>query len=155
MNDAPASAMAERKLTITRIFDAPRELVWQCWTDPDQFARWWGPEHFTTPRESVEIDLRPGGRFRSTMVAPDGSEYPSDGEIREVVAPERLVFAEDETDHPMIESQLSILTLSDLGDGRTELRIDVTMTCVEELIPMAEQGWASTLDKLAALLAER
>ncbi len=154
MPDATPPTMAERKLTITRVLDAPRELVWRCWTDPDHFARWWGPEHFHTPRESVEIDPRPGGAFRATMVGPDGAEYPSTGEFREVEPPERFVTVEEEIDHPMMESQVSVFTLADLGDGRTELRIDVTMRCVEELIPLAESGWRTSLDKLEALVAE-
>ena len=153
MNDAPSTTMAERELHITRIFDAPRDLVWTCWTDPEHFAAWWGPEHFTTPVESVEIDLRAGGIFKSTMVAPDGSEFPSAGILEEVTPPDRLVFREDETDHPMIERQRTVVSFRDLGDGRTELVIDVTMTCVEELIPLAESGWSTSLDKLAAALA--
>ncbi len=153
MSDAPSSTMAERRIQITRIFDAPRELVWTCWTDPDHFAAWWGPEHFTTPRDSVEIELRAGGRFNATMVGPDGTEYPGNGYIEEVTPQDRLVLREDEIDHPMMEFQRTVVTFGDLGDGRTELVIDVTMTCLEELIPMAESGWNSSLDKLAAVLA--
>ena len=153
MTEVSPTTMTERELTVTRVFDAPRELVWRCWTDPDEFSRWWGPEHFHTPRESVEIDLRPGGVFRSTMVGPDGSEYPSAGEIRELVAPERLVFAEEETCHPMIESSYHVLTLTDLGGGRTELRLEITIVCVDELIELAQAGWRTSLDKLAALVA--
>jgi len=66
--------MAERTIVIERELDAPRELVWRVWTDPDEVARWWGPEHFTTPREKIEFDLRPGGICRMTMVGPDGVE---------------------------------------------------------------------------------
>jgi uncharacterized protein YndB with AHSA1/START domain len=145
--------MAERELHMTRVFDAPRDLVWTCWTDPEHFAAWWGPEHFTTPVESVEIDLRAGGIFKSTMVAPDGSQFPSTGSFEEVTPQDRLVFREDETDHPMIERQRTVVSFKDLGDGRTELSIDVTMTCVEELIPLAQSGWRTSLDKLAAALA--
>lgn len=155
MTDAPDTTMAERKLEITRIFDAPRDLVWTCWTDPEHFASWWGPEHFHTPLESVEIDLRAGGTFKSTMVAPDGSEYPGNGTFEEVTPKDRLIFSETETDHPMIESQYTIVSFKDLGDGRTELHLDVTMVCVDELIPMAQSGWSSTFDKLAAVLAQR
>ena len=82
MNDAPATTMNERRLVITRVFDAPRDLVWTCWTDPEHFAAWWGPEHFTTPLESVEIDLRVGGTFKATMVGPDGTEYPGTARSR-------------------------------------------------------------------------
>ena len=153
MSDAPLSTMTERELHFTRNLDAPREAVWSCWTDPEHFAAWWGPEHFTTPLDSVEIDLRAGGVFKATMVDADGTEYPSTGYIEEVTPQDRLVFREDQTDHPMIESQRTVVSFKDLGDDRTELTIDVTMTCVDELLPMAESGWNSTLDKLAAVLA--
>jgi uncharacterized protein YndB with AHSA1/START domain len=153
MNDAPDSTMAERHLEITRIFDAPRDLVWTCWTDPEHFAAWFGPENFHTPLESVVIDLRPGGIFKSTMVDPDGNEHPGNGTFEEVTPKDRLIFSEKDIDHPMMESQYTIVSFKDLGDGRTELHIDVTIVCVAELIPMAESGWNSTFDKLAVVLA--
>ena len=153
MSDAPPSTMTERELHIRRIVDAPRDLVWACRTDPDHFAAWWGPEHFTTPRDSVEIELRAGGIFKATMVGPDGTGYPSTGYIEAVTPLDRLVLREDGTDHPMIESQRTVVTFNDLGDRRTELVIDVTMVCTEELIPLAESGWSTSLDKLAAVLA--
>ena len=152
---APGSPMAEHTLTISRVLDAPRELVWKAWTDPTQFAKWFGPEGFRTPEDSVTIDPRPGGAFRSTMVGPDGTEYPSDGTFREVVEPERLVAGEDAIDSPMMERTENVLTFTDLGDGRSELTIEVKMVCTEELLPMAERGWGTTLDKLAALLSDR
>lgn len=148
----PGAPMAEHKMTITRVFDAPRELVWQAWTDPKQFAKWFGPEGFHTPEESVTIEPRPGGVFRATMVDPDGVEFPSEGTVLEAVEPERLVTSEEEIDSPMMESTLNVLTFTDLGDGRTELRIEITMVCVDEMPPMAEAGWGTTLDKLAVLL---
>ena len=63
----------EKAFTITRIFDAPRAEIWRAWTDPDEAAAWWHPRGLETPRESVELDVRPGGRYRYTMVAADGS----------------------------------------------------------------------------------
>ena len=153
MSDTPPSTLTARELHFTRTFDAPRELVWACWTDPEHLAAWWGPEHFTTPRDSVEIELRAGGIYKATMVGPDGTEYPSTGYIEEVTPQDRLVLREDDTDHPMIESQRTAVSFTDLGDGRTELVIDVEMVCADELLPLAESGWNSTLDKLAAVLA--
>lgn len=145
--------MTEHQFTITRTFDAPRELVWAAWTEPEQFAAWFGPEHFHTPVESVEIDLRPGGAFRSTMVGPDGTEHPGNGTLVDVDPPARFSFTEEDIDHPMMDRQFTVISFNDLGDGRTELVIDVTMTCADELIPMANAGWNSTLDKLAGVLA--
>lgn len=154
MTDAPADAMAERHLTITRVLDAPRDLVWTCWTEPGHFAAWWGPEQFTTPPDSVELDLRPGGVFRATMVDRDGNEYPSDGIFEEVTPKDRLVFSEKDIDHPMMESVYTAISLKDLGGGRTELVADVTMVCVAAMMPRAESGWNSSFDKLVAVLAK-
>lgn len=150
MTDAP---MREHRFTITRVLDAPQALVWACWTEPEQFAAWFGPEHFRTPVETVEIDLRPGGAFRSTMIGPDGTEHPGNGTLVEVTPRERFSFTEEGIDHPMMDRQFTVISFHDLGDDRTELVIDVTMTCTDELIPMANAGWASTLDKLESVLA--
>src|SRR5208283_3243052 len=87
--DAPLDRM-ERELTLTRVFDAPRDLVWSAWTDPSHMARWWGPNGFTNPR--CEMAVRVGGVIRIDMRGPNGIVYPMTGTFREVVAPERLVF---------------------------------------------------------------
>ncbi|MFN8130397.1 MAG: SRPBCC domain-containing protein [Solirubrobacteraceae bacterium] len=154
MTVGPASAMTERQFTITRVFDAPRDLLWTCWTDPEHFAAWWGPEHFHTPVESVVLELRPGGAANATMVGPDGTEYPSCGTFEQVTPKDRLVFLETDIDHPMMERQRTVVSFTDLGDGRSELTIDVTMVCTDELIPMAHAGWSSSFDKLGRVLAE-
>ncbi|MGB6200069.1 MAG: SRPBCC family protein [Candidatus Acidiferrales bacterium] len=79
------------EIVITRVFDAPRELVWQAWTDPKQVARWWGPRGFTTTIH--EMDVREGGVWRQTMHGPDGTDYPGHSKFLEVVKPERIVFS--------------------------------------------------------------
>jgi uncharacterized protein YndB with AHSA1/START domain len=145
--------MAEHTIVIERELDAPRELVWKVWTDPDEVTRWWGPEHFTTPREKIEFDLRPGGVCRLTMVGPDGQEYPSDGHYGIVEAPARLSFGEQVTEHPMIESGETTVEFIDLGSNRTKLVITSRMVCADELLGMAQAGWSSQLDKLEILLA--
>src|SRR5580704_13161887 len=139
--------MTEHTIVIERELDAPRELVWHVWTNPDEVAKWWGPEHFTTPREKIEFDLRPGGVCRLTMVGPDGEEYPNDGHFGVVDAPERLSFGQQSTDNPMIE-------FGEIDERRTKVIVTSRMVCVEELLPMARAGWASQLDKLGALLAD-
>ncbi len=145
--------MAERTIVIERELDAPRELVWKVWTDPDEVTRWWGPEHFTTPREKIEFDLRPGGVCRLTMVGPDGQEYPSDGHFGIVEPPERLSFGESMSDHPMIESGETTVEFVKLGENRTKVVVTSRMICAEELVGMARVGWGSQLDKLEVLLA--
>ena len=147
------STMAERTITIEREFDAPRELVWKMWTDPDEITKWWGPEHFSAPRDKIEYDLRPGGVARLTMVGPDGEEYPSDGHFTVVEPPERLGWSEEAICSPMMESVESTIEFADLGGDRTRVVITSRMVCTDELVPMANAGWNSQLDKLVELLA--
>jgi uncharacterized protein YndB with AHSA1/START domain len=147
------SVMTEHTIVIERELDAHRDLVWKVWTDPDEVTKWWGPEHFTTPRDTIEFDLRPGGVCRLTMVGPDGEEYPSDGHFGIVEPPERLSFAEQMTDHRMIESGETTVEFFDLGENRTKVVVTSRMICAEELVDMASAGWGSQLDKLEALLA--
>jgi len=147
--------MSEQTIVIERELDAPRELVWQVWTDPDEVARWWGPEHFTTPREKIEFDLKPGGVCRITMIGPEGEEYPSDGHFGVVEPPQRLSFGEQITEHPMIESGETTIEFVDLGGERTKVIVTSRMIAAAEMTEMATLGWNSQLDKLVALLAER
>ena len=86
--DAPTE-----EITITRVFDAPRELVFKAWTEPDRFASWFGPADSEVPLSPVSLDVRPGGEWRATMFAgPERREIQWKGEYHEVVPPERLVF---------------------------------------------------------------
>jgi uncharacterized protein YndB with AHSA1/START domain len=147
------SVMAERTITIERELDAPRELVWRVWTDPDELTKWWGPEHFTTPRQGIELDPRPGGVFRLTMVGPDGQEYPSDGHFRIFEPRARLSFGEEDVDYPLLESIETTVAFIELEGDRTRLVITSRMMCAHELVDMAKAGWAGQLDKLEALLA--
>jgi uncharacterized protein YndB with AHSA1/START domain len=96
MNDPTPVAAADQQVLITRIFDAPREQVFKAWTDPDQVAAWYGPEHFDTPRERIHIDLRVGGRYELTMVQRDGGgEFAIGYEVVELVEPELIVLRSD------------------------------------------------------------
>ena len=146
-------AMTERTIVIERELDAPREVVWRVWTDPDEVTKWWGPEGFTTPRESIEYDLRPGGRARMVMVAPDGQEYPNDGHFTVVEPPARLAWREDEVDSPMMQSVDTTIEFVDLGGDRTKVVVTSRMVCADELVAMANAGWNSQFDRLERLLA--
>ena len=88
---SPAKDASDREIVITRVFDAPREIVWSAWTDPKQVVQWWGPRGFTTTIH--EMDVRPGGVWRLTMHGPDGTDYPNKSVFIEVVKPERIVFS--------------------------------------------------------------
>jgi uncharacterized protein YndB with AHSA1/START domain len=85
-----ATALAEREIVISRVFDAPREMVWDAWTDPKQVVKWWGPRGFTTTIH--EMDVRPGGVWHQTMHGPDGANYPGKIVFSEVLKPERIVL---------------------------------------------------------------
>jgi uncharacterized protein YndB with AHSA1/START domain len=145
----------QRELTLVRIFDAPREVVFKSWTDPLQLAKWWGPKIFTKP--VCEADARPGGAWRIVLRAPDGTEYPASGIYREVVEPEKLAFTNNATDrdgNPLVEA-FTTVTFEDLG-GKTKLTLH---TRAVGLVPYAprmlagmETGWSQSLDKLAESL---
>lgn len=86
----PTSSTADREIIITRTFDAPRELVWNAWTDPKQVVKWWGPTGFSTTIEVM--DVKPGGVWKHVMHGPDGTNYPNKSIFTEVVKPERIVY---------------------------------------------------------------
>jgi len=92
VNDAEVE-LQDRELVITRIFDAPRELIFKVWTDPEHVKRWWGPKPFTNP--VCEIDLQPGGRFHYVMRSPDGMDFPMKGTFIEIVRNKKLVYSDD------------------------------------------------------------
>jgi len=148
--------LAERELTITRVFDAPRALVFKAWTDATHLAQWWGPKGFTNP--VCEIDARVGGALRIHMRAPDGSIYPMKGEIREILAPERLVFtniAVDEAGNHIIEG-LTTVTFAEAG-GKTKMTLHTRGSAVAEkavgYLQGMEMGWTQSIDKLQAWVA--
>jgi uncharacterized protein YndB with AHSA1/START domain len=82
---------ADREIVLSRVFDAPRELVWQAMVDPRHVVQWWGPNGFTTTIE--KMDVRPGGVWKHVMHGPDGTDYPNSSVFREVVMPERIVYS--------------------------------------------------------------
>ena len=87
---------ADQEVLVTRIFEAPRERVFRAWTDPDELAAWYGPEHMEAPRDRIHIDLRVGGRWELTMVQRGGDrEFAIGYEIVELVEPELIVLRSD------------------------------------------------------------
>jgi uncharacterized protein YndB with AHSA1/START domain len=142
-------AATAQEISFTRTFDAPRELVWNAWTDPAELARWFGPRGWSTT--AVTMDVRPGGAFRVTQVSDDGAEMTTDGVYREVVEPERLVLEEGSED-AWHEGAVSVVTLTDLGDGRTRMELRSTIHTTDEMRGHAEAGLGSALDRLAEQL---
>jgi uncharacterized protein YndB with AHSA1/START domain len=136
------------ELHFTRVFDAPRELVFTCMTDPDHLTHFWGPAGVSTPRETIVVDPRPGGVFETIMVSDaDGTEYPTHAVYDEVRPPERLVWTDPGTGMRVTSEFL------ELADGRTEVQIH--QVNVPEAVMSAENqaGMLSSLDRFAAYLA--
>jgi uncharacterized protein YndB with AHSA1/START domain len=144
--------VAERDgISITRVFDAPRERVWQEWVEPARFADWFGGPEAEVPLATVSMDVRPGGAWRATMLA-DGREIHWHGEFREVVEPERLVLTF--CDQPGEDAyELVTVVLTDLGDGRTEMHFQQRGSLSAERYRDAEQGWSGFFDRIAERLA--
>jgi uncharacterized protein YndB with AHSA1/START domain len=141
-----ASELGE--VTYTRVFDAPRELVFRCMIEPEHLTHFWGPVGVSTPIENIKIDARPGGIFETIMVNDaDGSEYPTRGVYTVVDEPERLEWKEP--DIGMVTTSVFV----DLGDGRTEVRIHQTNVPEEFRGPEAQAGFKSSLERCAAYLA--
>jgi uncharacterized protein YndB with AHSA1/START domain len=153
-----AGSAMQREVTITRLFDAPRELVFQAWTEPEHLKQWWGPLGFTNP--ACEVDLRVGGAWRIVMRFPDGNEHTAHGIYREIVPPERLVFtniAMDKDGNRLLEG-LTTVTFEDLG-GKTRLTLKTRMVGLVPYAPRMlegmETGWSQSLERLAEKLAQR
>jgi uncharacterized protein YndB with AHSA1/START domain len=152
---AQTKVFAEREITITRVFDAPRAVVFEAWIDPAQLREWWGPKGFTNP--VCEIDPRVGGAIRIHMRAPDGNVHPMKGEVREIVPPERLVFtniAVDAAGNPIING-LTTVTFAEEG-SKTRLTLHTRGTAVVDYaaayLQGMEMGWTMSIDKLETLL---
>lgn len=162
----PSAQSASGDLVVTRIFDAPRELVWQAWTDPTHLMRWWGPEGFSAPTSN--IDLRVGGKYHFCMRSPDGQEFWTTGVYQEVEAPERLVFTDSFADadgnvvaashYGMVGewplTQQVTVTLESGPDGTTKPTLRHTDIPGAEVSEMTGASWLASFEKLAASFAE-
>jgi uncharacterized protein YndB with AHSA1/START domain len=141
------------ELEFVRTYDAPRQLVWDAWTDPDQIAQWWGPRGVSTPRDSIELDLRPGGRMAFDMVDDaTGARYPNSGTIVEVDPPARLVWSDDGFADGTGKATGTV-TFTEVDASRTRLTVHLVADFSDTVRAGAEQGWNSQLDKLLDHLA--
>lgn len=171
MATEPAPQTTDRDFVISRTFDAPRDFVFQAWTEPERMKHWWGPRGFTSP--ICNLDLRPGGSMHYCLRSPEGREMWGKFAFREVVPPERLVYINSFSDaqggitrHPMSPTWplelLSTILFEAAGPAKT------TLTIRWGLLPSAtaperrtfneghssmQQGWTGTLDQLTAYLA--
>lgn len=148
--------VAKREVVITRIFDAPRGLVFKAWTDPKHMARWWGPRGFTNP--ICELDARVGGTWRIVMRSPAGIEYPCGGVYREIVEPERLVFTNIATDNegnPVLDGLTTVIFAEHGGKTKLTLQTRAVALVAHATAYLAgmEAGWTQSLERLAEELA--
>ncbi len=144
---------ADRVLTITRVFDAPRSLVFKAWTESEHMARWWGPRGFKST--VLKNELRPGGAYRIHMLGPDKDDHWSQGVYREVVPPERLVMVgswADAQGNPTRPETTLTLLFEDVG-GKTKLTLHNAIFESVTARDLHNGGWTSALDSLAEYLA--
>lgn len=136
------------ELEFARVFDAPRALVFRCLTEPEHLTHFWGPVGTSAPADRMHVEPRPGGVFETVMVNDtDGSEYPTRATYLEVIEPERLVWTEAHSGMTVTAA------FTDLGDGRTEVRIHQTNVPEPMRSPEAQAGFLSSLDRFADHLA--
>jgi uncharacterized protein YndB with AHSA1/START domain len=149
----------KKQLVLTRVLNAPPEMVFKVWTETSQIRQWWGPHGFTNP--VCEMDVRPGGSIHIDMTAPDGVVFPMGGIFHIVEWPHRLVFTstafEDEEGSNRLEN-LNTVTFTAF-DGKTKLHLqaDVLKSTPEmdSALDGMEEGWRQSLDKLEAYLAQQ
>ena len=144
------NASAAGQMTYRRIHAAPRELLFDCMTQPEHLTHFWGPAGTTTPAGRIIVDLRPGGAFETAMVSDDGGgEYTMRAVYVEVDRPGRLVWTEAGVEGGMTTT----ITFADLGDGRTEVITHQTNLPAMFATPEAQAGFKTSLDRFEAYLA--
>jgi uncharacterized protein YndB with AHSA1/START domain len=163
---AKNTANEKERMVVTRVFDAPRALVWEAWTNPKYVMQWWGPKGFTSP--VCKMDFRVGGKFLCCMRTPDGQEFWNGGEYHEIVLHEKIAysmyFADSQgnkvepehygIEHEAIPDANDVVIFEDLGDGQTKLTLIGNETMEEAKNSGQVEGWVQILDKVAAVIAE-
>jgi uncharacterized protein YndB with AHSA1/START domain len=153
------------RMVVTRVFDAPRELVWKAWTDPKYVMQWWGPKGFTAP--SCQMDFRVGGKYLYCMRTPDGQEFWTGGVYHEIVLHEKIVAtmyfsdpqgnkinpAEIGIEHEAIDEAPDVITFEDIGNGQTKLTFIGNESMESAMNSGQVEGWNQILDKVAAVVA--
>jgi uncharacterized protein YndB with AHSA1/START domain len=150
-----SSPTADREILTSRLYDAPREMVFKAWSDPKKLAQWWGPRGFSTTTHAM--DFRSGGEWRLTMHGPDGRDYENRVLYIEILAPERIVYTHsgaENSDDPI--KFISTITFEDQG-GKTLLTmrgVFDTAEAMQEVVEKynAKEGGKQTLERLAEYL---
>jgi len=156
---------SDQELVITRVFDAPRDLVFKAGTEPQRLMRWWGPNGFTTP--FCKVDLRPGGVFHYCMRSPEGQDYWGRGVYREIVEPERIVYLDSFADEEGTPVEPAHYGMSPGHPAETLVTVTftehggTTKVTLHHAVPEAvlersgiQQGWTEMLDRLVNELAK-
>jgi uncharacterized protein YndB with AHSA1/START domain len=144
---------ASHELVITRVFDAPRNLVWAAWAERDRMVRWLGPEGFAG--DVIRMDARPGGSYRFHMRSPSGTDHWAQGVYHEIVEQERLVYTwgwADAAGNLIRPETLVTVTFADHRGGKTELTLRQSGFPTREACDEHQVGWNSSFDCLAAYL---
>ena len=152
-DQAMAARPADLTLEMTRVLPAAPPVVFRCFTDANQLAKWWGPKGFTTP--SLDFDPRVGERYRIEMQPPEGDAFHLTGEFREVDPPTRLAFSFvwEPPNPDDVETEV-ILSLRDAG-GSTEVALTQGPFKTEERHALHDGGWTDSFDRLEALISAR
>ena len=153
------------RMVVTRVFDAPRELVWKAWTDPNYVVQWWGPKGFTAPL--CKMDFRVGGKFLCCMRSPERQEFWNSGEYHEIVLHEKIVssmyFSDPEgnklepaqygIEHEAVDGAYDVITFQDLGNGQTKLTFIGNETTESATKSGQLEGMNQIFDKFAEVVA--
>ena len=155
----------EDEIVITRLFDAPRDLVWRAWTEPAFVMQWWGPKDYTSP--SCTIDLRVGGTYLFCMRSPEGKDFWSTGVYREIKKPERIVCTDSFADEkgnvvpatyygmsPDFPAEMLMTVTFEIQAGRTRLTLRHAGIPAGEMRDLTRAGWNESLDKLEGVLGQ-
>ncbi|MFZ0658497.1 MAG: SRPBCC domain-containing protein [Candidatus Binataceae bacterium] len=149
-----AAESSETTLVVTRVFNAPRSLVFKAWTEPEHLMRWWGPRGYTT--SVSEMDRRPGGAYRFRMQSSEGVVHWWHGVVREIAPPSRIVwtcFVDDSDGKPISGETLLTVTFEDQG-ARTKLTLHQAVFQTVTARDAHRGGWAGALDRLEEFLAQ-
>jgi uncharacterized protein YndB with AHSA1/START domain len=144
-------APTDREIVMDRMVDAPRDLVWQAWTQPEHIDQWWGQDGFTTTTQ--EYDLRPGGAWRFIMRGPDGIDYKIRITFREVTPPDRLTYMHDDEGVGLVPEFPTTVTFEDV-DGKTRVTMRSTFDSKAERDRVWEEGAKEGGPQMLARMAE-
>ncbi len=146
---------SDRELVFTRVFDAPRELVWEAWTDPKHLVHWWGPKGFTNTFQ--EISVKPGGIWRFIMHGPDGRDYPNKIVYEEIVKPERLIYTHSGEEGEPVQFHATVTFAKQGAQTKLTMRLVFPSAAERDRVVKeyhADEGGTQTLERLAEYLTK-